>query len=69
MIEAITFIHRVVGLPLDEALRMATLYPAGAIGAPRHGHLRPGARADFVHLSDDLTVRSTWIGGTRVFAA
>ena len=69
MIEAITFMHRTVGLPLDETLRMASLYPAEAIGAPRHGHLRPGARADFVHLSDDLAVRSTWIGATRVFAA
>jgi N-acetylglucosamine-6-phosphate deacetylase len=48
---------------------MAGLYPAEAIGAPRHGHLRPGSRADFVHLGDDLSVRSTWIGGRRVFAA
>ena len=49
---------------------MASLYPAEAIGAAAdRGHLRPGARADFVHLSDDLEIRSTWIGGERVFAA
>jgi N-acetylglucosamine-6-phosphate deacetylase len=69
MIEAITFIHKTVGLPLEEALRMATVYPAEAIGAPRHGHLRAGARADFVHLGDDLSIRSTWINASRVFAA
>lgn len=68
MIEAITFIHRTVGVPLEEALRMASLYPAEAIGAPRHGHLRAGARADFVHLGDDLTIRSVWIGGERMFS-
>lgn len=69
MIEAIAFIHRTVGLTLDEVLRMASLYPAEALGATRHGHLQPGAVGDFVHLGTDLSVRSTWIGGRRVFAA
>ena len=69
MIDAVTLIHRRLGLPLDEALRMASLYPATAIGNARdYGHLKLGARADFVHLSDDLEVLSTWIGGKRVFA-
>jgi len=63
MIDAIAYMHRTMGLPLGEALRMAALYPAEAIGrGARHGHLRPGARADFVHLSDDLGIRGTYIG-------
>jgi len=70
MIDAIAFIHRRIGLPLEESLRMATVYPAGALGvANRHGHLRPGAAADFVHLSGELAVKATWIGGGRVFSA
>lgn len=68
MIDAIKFVHRTIGVPLDEALRMAALYPAQALGvAAAHGHLTRGARADFVVLSDELDVRSTWIGGQKAF--
>ncbi|SFZ86477.1 N-acetylglucosamine-6-phosphate deacetylase [Devosia enhydra] len=64
LIEAVRFVHRRLALPLEEALRMASLYPAQAIGASaRHGHLRRGARADFVHLSSDLVPLSTHIAG------
>ncbi len=70
MIEAVCFMHRTVGLPLEEALRMASAYPAAALGiAERAGRLGAGAAADFVLLGDDLTVAATWIGGRRVFAA
>ena len=70
MIDAITFMHRRVGLPLEEALRMASLYPATALGvARRHGRLGAGTAADFVHLTDQLAVASTWIGGNRVYTA
>ena len=70
MISAVRFIHRVVGLDLDEALRMASLYPAQAVGqSSRHGRLGAGAAADIVSLSDDLDVRRVWIGGAPVFEA
>lgn len=70
MIDAITFMHRTIGVPLEEVLRMASLYPARALGIePAYGHLKRGARADFVSLSDSLAVKSTWIAGARVFAA
>lgn len=68
MIDAVKYVHRTIGVPFDEALRMAALYPAQALGvAATHGHLNRGARADFVVLSDDLDVRSTWIGGQKAF--
>jgi N-acetylglucosamine-6-phosphate deacetylase len=70
MIDAIRFMHRTIGLSLEESLRMATAYPAEAIGvSARHGRLGQGSAADFVHLSDDLQVLGTWIGGRQVFAA
>ncbi|GGF25094.1 N-acetylglucosamine-6-phosphate deacetylase [Youhaiella tibetensis] len=70
MIDAIKYMRDVVGISLEEALRMATLYPARAIGAGhRHGFLGQGAVASFVHLSDELGVRSTWIDGASVFVA
>lgn len=68
MIDAIKYVHRTIGVPFDETLRMASLYPAQALGvSSTYGHLNRGARADFVLLSDDLDVRSTWIGGSKVF--
>ncbi|EJL53991.1 N-acetylglucosamine-6-phosphate deacetylase [Rhizobium sp. CF122] len=50
-------------LPLAEALRMATLYPARFLRLEDHGHLSPGARADLVHLTDALKVTRTFISG------
>ncbi|WP_292497678.1 amidohydrolase family protein, partial [Mesorhizobium sp.] len=70
MISAVRFVHRVVGLDLDEALRMASLYPAEAIGqAHRLGRFANGTAADIVGLSEDLDVKNVWIGGEKVFAA
>lgn len=70
MISAVRFVHRVVGLDLDEALRMASLYPAQAIGQSRRlGRFAKGTAANVVSLSDDLDIKSVWIDGAKVFAA
>ncbi|MEO6395390.1 MAG: N-acetylglucosamine-6-phosphate deacetylase [Devosia sp.] len=70
MIDAVAFMHRTLGLPLEEALRMASLYPAEAVGMHHErGKLQPGMRADFVHLGEGLEVRATIIGGATAFAA
>lgn len=66
MIEAVHYMYRTVGLPLDEVLRMASLYPAQAIGAKSMGHLGVGAAASMVHLSDGLEVEGVWVEGERV---
>ncbi|MCB2136744.1 MAG: N-acetylglucosamine-6-phosphate deacetylase [Rhodobacteraceae bacterium] len=59
-----------VGLALDRALAMATSVPATVMGIQeRAGYIEAGQSADFVHLSDDLVVRSVWRGGNRVFQA
>ena len=54
------YAHRTLGLDLGEALRMASLYPAHAIGSDR-GKLAPGSRSDVVHLAGDLMVRQVFI--------
>jgi N-acetylglucosamine-6-phosphate deacetylase len=67
MISAVRFMHREIGLPLEEALRMASLYPAEAVGQEhRLGRIGEGRPASFVHLSDALEVQSVWIEGRRV---
>jgi N-acetylglucosamine-6-phosphate deacetylase len=55
---------RMLGLPLAEAVRMATAYPAAFLGLGLEmGRIAPGYRASFVVADDDLNVTSTWIDG------
>ena len=54
------------GIPLADALAMASAYPADFLGiGESRGRLAPGLRADLVWLDDDLRVRAIWIGGAR----
>lgn len=69
MLSCIRYVHQILGLPLDEALRMASTYPAQAIGAYTKGRLAPGSAADFVLMTPDLALVSTWIGGQCVYEA
>ncbi|MEZ0471418.1 N-acetylglucosamine-6-phosphate deacetylase [Luteimonas salinilitoris] len=53
-----------LGLPLDEAARMASTYPAQCLGLEAsHGRIAPGCRADLVLLDAELHVAATWIAG------
>lgn len=62
--DALRFLVREMGIERDEALRMCTIDPARFLRVDAtHGHLEPGARADMVHLGDDLSARGVWIGG------
>ena len=63
LIDAVRYLQRATETPLEECLRMASLYPAQAIGARGLGRLNPGYRADIVHLSADLQVKNVWVGG------
>jgi N-acetylglucosamine-6-phosphate deacetylase len=68
MISAVRFMHRVIGLDLGEALRMASLYPAQAIGqSHRLGRFAKGTAAGIVALDDRLDVQGVWIDGEKVF--
>lgn len=66
MIEAIANCVHQVGLPLDEVLRMATLYPATAIHMEHElGRLAQGCCANLTVLNEDLQVigvvdQGTW---------
>lgn len=57
---------RILGLPLEEAARMASAYPAEFLGiGDRYGRIAPGYHADLVALDDDLQVVATWIDGKQ----
>lgn len=59
-----------VGIPLVEAVRMATLTPARVIGFDdRKGSLEAGKDADLAVFEDDFTAWRTMIGGRWMYAA
>ncbi|HTW39150.1 MAG TPA: N-acetylglucosamine-6-phosphate deacetylase [Steroidobacteraceae bacterium] len=55
-----------LGLPLPEAVRMASLYPAEFLGLSHElGRIAPGYRANLVLADERLNVLATWIDGQR----
>ncbi|WHI45845.1 N-acetylglucosamine-6-phosphate deacetylase [Microbulbifer sp. JMSA004] len=66
MIGAVRNICDWCGVELQEALRMASLYPAQFIGLGS-GIITEGARADMVLLDEGLQVSRTWSQGREVF--
>jgi N-acetylglucosamine-6-phosphate deacetylase len=67
MRDAVDYVVRTLGVPLAEALMMATLTPARLLRVDdRIGRLKPSLRADLVHLTDDLEVAEAWTGGRRL---
>jgi N-acetylglucosamine-6-phosphate deacetylase len=64
MIEAVRNAVAMLGVPLAEAARMASTYPADFLGlGGTHGRIAPGCRADFTVIDTDLRVTETWIDG------
>ncbi len=57
-----------LGVSLEEAVRMASEYPADFLRlSDSHGRLARGCRADLVIANDNVVVSETWIGGVRVY--
>jgi N-acetylglucosamine-6-phosphate deacetylase len=65
MMSAVRNTHRRLGVALEEALRMASLYPAAFLRLDdRLGRIQPGYEADLVAIDPpSLEVRRTWIAG------
>jgi N-acetylglucosamine-6-phosphate deacetylase len=65
--DAVDYLVNALRVPLADALTMATLTPARLLRVDdRIGQLKPGHRADLVHLTDDLRVAEVWTGGRRL---
>ncbi|MGI9401175.1 MAG: amidohydrolase family protein, partial [Rhizobiaceae bacterium] len=63
----VLFMHDKAGLELEECLRMASLYPARCMGVEKQlGNLKPGAKANFVHLSPENNLSGIWLNGRLV---
>lgn len=67
MIEGVRNLVEHVGIALDEALRMATLYPARAIGvADKLGSLAAGKVANLTAFTRDYKIIKTIVNGNEV---
>ncbi|BAD40265.1 N-acetylglucosamine-6-phosphate deacetylase [Symbiobacterium thermophilum] len=65
--QAVRNMVRFAGVPVAEALRMASETPAQALGIDRKGRLAPGKDADVVVLSEDLEAILTIARGHVVY--
>jgi N-acetylglucosamine-6-phosphate deacetylase len=63
MIEAIQNCVRQASIPLEEAIRMATVYPAEVANLPDLGSIEVGKRACYVELNPALEVVQVWYDG------
>jgi len=64
MITAVRNAASFAGLNPSEALRMASSYPAHALGLEnRLGYIRAGYQASFIEVDEDLNLYRSWIDG------
>ncbi|MDB6146767.1 MAG: N-acetylglucosamine-6-phosphate deacetylase [Spartobacteria bacterium] len=68
MIDLVRTMVKEIGLPLHEAVKMATENPARQIGLKSKGRLEKGADADFAVLSPALEVVRTFVAGREIFS-
>ncbi|HSE75042.1 MAG TPA: N-acetylglucosamine-6-phosphate deacetylase [Dongiaceae bacterium] len=68
MMSGVRYLVKQVGVELGEALRMASIYPAEFLRRSDLGRIAPGARADLVHIDDDLKAIATWRAGVQLAA-
>ena len=64
LLDAVKFIVDSCDVEPEEAIRMATVFPANCIGSVQtNGTLEPGQQANVVHLNDDYEVLQVWRDG------
>ena len=64
MIDAVKNATQMLDLSLEEAIRMASRYPAQYLGlGDSLGLLKSTYRADMVHFDDNFNVTATWVAG------
>ena len=67
MIDLVRTMVTKVGVPLHEAVAMATDIPAFVIGLTSKGQFKIGGDADLVVISPELEVVRTFLGGEEIF--
>lgn len=64
MFTAVRNASEFAGLPWQEAVRMASLYPANVLGAAHgYGKITEGGPASFSRVTQNLELKNTWLNG------
>jgi len=66
MMKAVENCVRNISIPVDEALRMASLYPARLMGLGGRGRIETGSRADLVLFDNNFNVEMVCLNGNMV---
>jgi N-acetylglucosamine-6-phosphate deacetylase len=66
MMQAVRNCVENVGIPVDEALRMASAYPAEVINISDRGIIAPGCKADLVVFNKNFDVEYVFVEGKKV---
>ena len=59
---------KLAGVPLADAVKMASSTPANIIGCRNKGKLVPGYDADITLFDDNINIKRTIVGGRTVFS-
>jgi N-acetylglucosamine-6-phosphate deacetylase len=54
-----------VGIPVEEALRMASICPAEVINISDKGKIAPGCKADLVVFDKDFNIKHVFVEGIK----
>ena len=66
-IDAVKNAYQKCNITLNQALAMASRYPAEYLGIENHlGSLKPGYRADLVHFDSNFKVHNAWVSGKQI---
>ncbi|HOY23183.1 MAG TPA: amidohydrolase family protein, partial [Cellvibrio sp.] len=65
MLAAVKNTVELVGIELDEAIRMASSYPAAMMGENKLGAIKVGYTASMVLMDEDYQVVRSWINGSE----
>lgn len=70
MLQSVQNCAEKVGIPLEEALRMAALYPARVLGAEgEYGKIQPGYRANLVAIGQGYELKAIWQDGELAWSS
>jgi N-acetylglucosamine-6-phosphate deacetylase len=68
-IDLVRHMTQTVGVPLVEAVRMASLTPARVLGRDKElGSIAQEKTADLVLFDDEFRIHGVWVGGERVWS-
>jgi N-acetylglucosamine-6-phosphate deacetylase len=63
MLKAVKNCVEHAGISLDEALRMASTYPAQVMNLPDRGKIEAGCKANLTIFSEDFEIKHTVLNG------